>query len=239
MGILYVCSTPIGNLEDITLRALRVLKEVDFIAAEDTRQTIKLLNIQNVQAWHCHASPIQNRPKLISYHKFNIKQRTKEIIQLLHEDKNIALVSDAGTPGISDPGEELIKTAIENHIKIVPIPGPSAAICALSVSGLKTESFVFEGFLPREGKMRRRILRGLVDEKRTIIFYESPHRLLKSLKDIDGIFKDRKICIAREMTKIYEEFFTGTASEAIEKFKGRDVLGEITIVMQGTDAELN
>ncbi len=220
MGTLYVCATPIGNLSDVSQRLVDTLKSADLIAAEDTRQTKKLLERFAISA------------KTVSYHEHNIKQKTGSLVLELLSGKNIALVSDAGMPGISDPGEELIKEAVSKGIKIVPVPGPSAVITALAVSGLSTDRFVFEGFLPREGKQRRRILRKISEEERTMIFYESPHRLLKSLKDILEIFGDRKICVAREISKIHEEFFRGTVSEAISRF-GTEVLGEITLVIEG------
>ncbi|MCX5749636.1 MAG: 16S rRNA (cytidine(1402)-2'-O)-methyltransferase [Candidatus Saganbacteria bacterium] len=221
MASLFVCATPIGNLEDSSLRLIRTLKEADLIAAEDTRQTKKLLEHFEI------------RTKTTSYHKFNIKEKSKYLIGQLLDGKNVALVSDAGMPGISDPGEELIKEAIDNNIQVVVIPGPSAIINALAGSGLSTKRFVFEGFLPSEGKGRRRILRKLVDEERTVIIYESPHRLLKTLKDIKDILGDRNICIARELTKKFEEIFRGTVEEATEHFSSKEILGEITIVIAG------
>lgn len=221
MGILYVCATPIGNLGDTSQRLIDTLKSVDLIAAEDTRQTKKLLDRFEI-----------SKPST-SYHKFNIKEKTSYIVRELLSGKNIALVSDAGMPGISDPGEELIKEAIAHGIQVVPIPGPSAIITALAVSGLDTGRFVFEGFLPHEGKARRRILRKIVNEERTLVFYESPHRLLKSMKDMLSIFGDRKVCVAREVTKIHEEFFRGAASKALEHFSSKEVLGEITLIVEG------
>ena len=220
-GKLFVVATPIGNLTDITLRAIETLKGSDLIAAEDTRQTKVLLERYSIKT---HST---------SYHKFNIREKTKYIIAQLQTGKTISIVSDAGMPGISDPGEELIKEAIENGIEVIPIPGASAVITALSVSGLSTKRFVFEGFLPHEGKNRRRILRKLVEEERTIVFYESPHRLIKSLNDMLAILGDRKICVARELTKKFEEIFRGTIKEAIEHFSAKEILGEITIVVNG------
>jgi len=196
------------------------LAGADLIAAEDTRQTKKLLERFDIK------TPVT------SYHEHNIKHKTGQLISEILEGKNIALVSDAGMPGISDPGEELIKEAASKGIKIIPIPGPSAVITALAVSGLPAGRFVFEGFLPREGKQRRRVLRKLAGEERTIVFYESPHRLKKSLKDILEILGDRKICVAREITKIHEEFFRGSVSEAAARFC-EEVLGEITLVVEG------
>ena len=224
MGTLYVCATPIGNLGDSSQRLLDTLKSVDLIAAEDTRQTKKLLDRFEIQ-----------KPST-SYHKFNIKEKTGHIIAQLLDGKNIALVSDAGMPGISDPGEELIREAIANNILVIPIPGPSALITSLAVSGLDTKRFVFEGFLPHEGKARRRILRKLVEGERTLIFYESPHRLTRCLKDILDTLGDRKVCVAREVTKIHEEFFRGSASLALAHFSSKEVLGEITLIVEGKTA---
>ncbi|MFA5105143.1 MAG: 16S rRNA (cytidine(1402)-2'-O)-methyltransferase [Candidatus Margulisiibacteriota bacterium] len=220
MGTLYVCATPIGNLSDASQRLIDTLKGADLIAAEDTRQTKKLLERFDIAT------------RTTSYHEHNIRHKTIQIISELLNGKNVALVSDAGMPGISDPGEELIREAISKGIKVIPIPGPSAVITALAVSGLPTSRFVFEGFLPREGKLRRRILRKLVDEERTLVFYESPHRLLKSLNDILSILGNRKICVAREITKIHEEFFRGTVEETLDRFE-QEVLGEITLLVEG------
>jgi len=219
MGTLYVCATPIGNLEDASPRLISTLKEADLIAAEDTRRTKILLEHFGIKT------------RTTSYHKFNIKEKSKYLIGQLLDGKTLALVSDAGMPGISDPGEELIREAIEKNVQVVVIPGPSAIINALAASGLPAKRFVFEGFLPSEGKGRRRILRKLADEERTIIIYESPHRLLKTLKDIKDILGNRKLCVAREMTKKFEEYFRGTVEEALEKYSKNEVLGEITIVL--------
>ena len=218
-GILYICGTPIGNLEDMTLRAIRVLKEVHLIAAEDTRQTQKLLERYEITT------------PMTSCHEHNIKEKTPYLLKLLEEGKSIALVSDAGMPGISDPGYELIQIAIEQNIKVVPIPGPTAAMTALAISGLPTDLFVFEGFLPHNPTKRRRVLRRLVPEKRTIIIYESPHRITKTLADIKNIFGDREICIARELTKKFEEILRGKVSNLILKIK--QPMGEYTIVIAG------
>ncbi len=225
-GILYICATPIGNLEDASFRLIRTLKECDLIAAEDTRQTKKLLEHYQIST---HAT---------SYHEHNIKHKTQEIVSLLKSGKNIALVSDAGMPCISDPGYELVKEVSEDNIRIVVIPGPSAIVSGIAGSGLNSDRFVFEGFLPREGKMRRRILRKLVEEERTIVFYESPHRLLKSLKDIGDILGNRNICLAREMTKKFEEYYRGSVDSAIKEFSGREVLGEFTVIIEGKPEEV-
>lgn len=224
-GILYICATPIGNLEDITLRTLRILEEVDLIAAEDTRHTIKLLNHYNI------------KKPLTSYHEHNIREKGIELINKLNMGINIALVSDAGMPGISDPGEVLIKEAIESNIDVVPLPGASASITALIVSGLSTEKFIFEGFLSSKKKDRRKELELIKEHKKTTIIYESPHRLISLLEDIIDILGDRKISISRELTKKYEETFRGTGKEALEKFRSSGVKGEFVIVIEGNQEE--
>ncbi len=225
-GKLYICPTPIGNLEDITLRTLRVLEEVDLIAAEDTRHTIKLLNHYEIK------SP------LTSYHQHNIKEKGIELIDKLHKGENIALVSDAGMPGISDPGEDLIALAIEEDIEVVVLPGATASITALVASGLPTKKVCFEGFLSSKKRDRVRELENLKDEKRTIILYESPpHRLLNTLNDMINIMGNRKIAIIRELTKLYEEIFRGQIEEAIEKFSSSGVKGEFVLILQGNTKE--
>lgn len=224
-GILYLCPTPIGNLEDITLRALRVLKEVDYIAAEDTRVTMKLLNHYGIKT------------SLVSYREQNREPMGRKIVEDLLEGKKVAVVTDAGTPGISDPGEDLVKKAVEAGIAVVPLPGPSAVICALSASGLSTSKFAFEGFLPQRSSERRRHLESLKTENRTLVIYEAPHRLLKCLSDIRDILGERRIAVAREMTKLHEEFFRGTVSEAIEKFEATPPKGEIVLVIEGAKGE--
>ena len=222
MSELFVVATPIGNLEDITHRAVRILSEVDLIAAEDTRQTKKLLTYYNI-----------NTP-MTSYHKFNIKAKTGQIIDLMKEGKKIALVSDSGMPGISDPGYELIKAAHENNITVVPIPGPSALVAALSVSGLPTESFLFYGFLPSKATGRQRLLFSLKDRPETLIFYESPKRLRSFLEDASRILGERQAMVAREMTKVYEEVYRGTLSEVLKEFGEEEIKGEVTIVLEGS-----
>lgn len=220
-GELYLCSTPIGNLEDITLRALRILKETDLIAAEDTRHTRKLLSHYEI-----------NTP-LTSYHEHNARQKGVYLLELLREGKKIALVSDAGTPGISDPGTLLVQQAIEAGIPVTPIPGAVAAVTALCVSGLPTEKFVFEGFLPRSNKERRERLEELAWEKRTIIFYEAPHRLVATLKAISEVFPHRRMAVARELTKQYEEVIRGTTEEILEHYQMNSPRGEFTLILEG------
>lgn len=217
-GILYIVSTPIGNLEDITLRAVEVLKQVDMIAAEDTRRTKILTARYGIKT------------PLTSYFQYNQIKKTDFLIDLLKRGKNIALVSDAGTPGISDPGFTVIKKALEEGITVVPIPGPSAFLTALSVSGLPTNKFVFEGFLSNKSAHRRRQLEGLKNEERTIIIYESPHRLLKMLQDMLEVMGDIQIVSARELTKKFEEIRREKVSEAIRHFTGTKVLGEFIII---------
>lgn len=220
-GILYLVSTPIGNLEDITLRAIRILKEVDIVAAEDTRQTIKLLNHFEI-----------NKP-LTSFFRHNENKKGEYIISLLSEGKNIALVSDAGTPAISDPGEELVGLAIEAGITVMPIPGPVAATSGLIVSGLPTGRFTFEGFIPMNKKNRKDRLESLETEQRTMIFYEAPHKLKSTLKDMREYFGNRKISLAREMTKIHEEIIRTTLDDAILMYEENPPKGEFVLIVEG------
>lgn len=219
---LYIVGTPIGNLEDITFRAVRILRSVDLIAAEDTRHTGKLLHHFQITA-----------PQ-ISYHEHNRNSRIPELIEKLQQGGAIALVTDAGIPGISDPGYQLIKACVEAEIQVVPIPGPSAAITALSASGLPTDKFVFEGFLPVKGKDRSDRLELLQSESRTLIFYEAPHRLRQTLQDLaDALGTQRQIVLARELTKLYEEFWRGDIEEAIAHYNKREPQGEYTLVVAG------
>jgi 16S rRNA (cytidine1402-2'-O)-methyltransferase len=220
-GVLYVASTPIGNLEDITLRALRVLKEVDLVAAEDTRKTGLLLKHYQI------------KNKITSYHDFNKEKKTTFLINELKSGKDIALVSDAGTPGISDPCYFLVKNAVKNGIKIVPVPGSSALLSALVVSGLPTDRFIFEGFLPQKKSKRIKRLKELLSEKRTLIFFESPYRLIQTLENLEETFESRKIVVARELTKKFEEIIRGNITEVKSYFKKKKVKGEIVIVVQG------
>jgi 16S rRNA (cytidine1402-2'-O)-methyltransferase len=220
-GILYLCATPIGNLEDITLRCIRILGEVDIIAAEDTRQTIKLLNRYEI-----------HKP-LMSYHEHNKYEKGGEIVEHLKSGKNIALVSDAGMPAISDPGEELVRLCIDNDIEIIPLPGPSASLTALIVSGFSTVKFCFEGFLPTNKKEKRERLKKLSNETRTIIFYEAPHRLIETLTDIKEQLGDRRISVSREITKKFEETIRADISQVISIFKERTIKGEFVLVIEG------
>lgn len=217
-GILYIIATPIGNLEDITLRAIRILKEVDLIAAEDTRHTLKLLN-------HLEIS----KP-LISYHRHNEEIRTEELIKELKTGKNIGLVSDAGTPGICDPGEEIIKKCIEESIKVVPIPGACAMINALITSGISTKEFIFLGFLPLNKKSRKEKLEEIKNANKTIILYEAPHKLKSTLNDLSFILEDRSVVLARELTKIHEEYIRGTVKELMEKTD--NLKGEMILIIE-------
>ena len=224
-GILYVCPTPIGNLKDITLRVLETLKEADMIAAEDTRTTQKLLNHFEIK------TPI------ISYHKHNERTRSDFIVERLLDGKNIALVSDAGTPGISDPGQIVIKGALEAGIEVVSLPGPSACLAALVVSGFCTDRFAFEGFLPRKEKERRQILDALAGDPRTLIFYEAPHRIMETLGDLLEVLGDRKIAIVRELTKKFEEIVRGNLSQINAEFnEGYEPRGEYVLVVEGSTA---
>lgn len=224
-GNLYLVATPIGNLEDITFRAIRILKEVDLIAAEDTRQTLKLLNHYEI-----------TKP-LISYHRHNEEIKVDNLINQLKEGKNIALVSDAGTPVISDPGEIIVKEALKENIKIIPIPGACALINALIASGLDTKEFCFYGFLPLNKKTRKEKLEKIKKENKTIILYEAPHKLKNTLVDLEEILENRKIVIARELTKIHEEFLSGTVKKILEKYP--EPKGEHIILIEANYKEEN
>ena len=220
-GTLYVVSTPIGNLEDITLRAIRILKEVDVIAAEDTRHTLKLLNYYGI-----------SQP-LISYWGEKERAKAEEVIGRLSTGDSVALVSDAGTPGISDPGSVLIKRAIEEDIQVVPVPGPAALIAALTISGFSTEEFVFCGFLPAKQSQRRKFLEGLSLERRTVVIYESPHRVLESMAEMADIFGERNMFLAREVTKLHEEVLRGTVSGVFARLVESKIVGEYVLVIEG------
>ncbi|MGE5216951.1 MAG: 16S rRNA (cytidine(1402)-2'-O)-methyltransferase [Chloroflexota bacterium] len=220
-GILYVVATPIGNLEDITLRALRILKEVDLIAAEDTRHTRHLLNHYGI------ITP------LTSYHEHNERAKAQALVERLGRGERIALVSDAGTPAISDPGYRLVLAAIKARFPVTPIPGPSTVAAVVSASGLPSDRFVFEGFLPSAKQERRNRLVALREEPRTLVLYEAPHRLKECLRDILDIFGAREMVIAREVTKLHEEFCRGTVSELLAGLDGTSLRGEIALVVRG------
>lgn len=220
-GILYIVATPIGNLEDITLRAIRTLKEADVIAAEDTRHTQVLLKHFAI-----------NTP-LTSYHEHNERAKTAQLVTRLERGESIALVSDAGTPAISDPGYRLVVAAIGAGIRVIPIAGPSALIAALSAAGLPTDGFDFRGFLPARKQERRSKLQELRDGRYTMVFYETPHRLQESLDDVREILGDRRMVLAREVTKLHEEFLRGRISEVIGEVSRREIRGEMTLVIEG------
>jgi 16S rRNA (cytidine1402-2'-O)-methyltransferase len=221
-GTLYIVATPIGNLEDMTFRAVRILQAVDMIAAEDTRHTGRLLQ------------HFQVKTPQVSYHEHNSNSRIPELLEHLQYGKAIALVSDAGMPGISDPGYELIKACIDNGITVVPIPGASAVITALSAAGLPTDRFIFDGFLPAKSQQRQKYLESLQGESRTLVFYESPHRLRDTLADLGTVLgSDRSLVIARELTKLYEEFWRGTIEDAIADYTQREPQGEYTLLVAG------
>ena len=220
-GTLYIVSTPVGNLEDITLRALRILREVDIIAAEDTRHSIKLLNHHGITK------------SMISYWRGKEQVRSDEIIRRLHAGQTIALISDAGTPGISDPGSVLIQKAIEENIQIVSIPGPSAFVAALSVSGLPTDKFTFIGFLPSRKSQRQKVLRELCLEQRTLIFYEAPHRIVETLFDMSHVFGERRSALVKEITKIHEAVMRGSIAEIISEVQETVIAGEYVILVEG------
>jgi len=222
-GNIYLVATPIGNLEDITLRALRILKEVDLIAAEDTRNTLKLLNHFEI-----------HKP-LISYHRHNEEIKVDNLIEKLKQGQNIAIVSDAGTPGISDPGEVIVKEAIKNNINVIPIPGACAAINAIIASGLDTKEFTFIGFLPLNKKLRKQKLEEIKKENKTLIIYEAPHKLKNTLEDLKNIVENRKIVLARELTKIHEEFIRGNIDELIAK--SEQLKGEMIILIEGAEKQ--
>jgi len=222
LGTLYVVATPIGHMEDITLRALRTLAEVDLIAAEDTRHTRKLLSRHDIST------------PLVSYHDHNKEKRTPELLRKLEAGNTIALVTDAGTPSVSDPGYYLVKNAIQKAISVVPIPGPSAVITALSVSGLPSDGFVFIGFVPRKAGKRQEFLGNLKGERRTLIFYESPKRLLSLLQTMSDVFGNREVVLARELTKIHEELLRGKLDNVVEALRRRSSLkGECTVLVEG------
>lgn len=224
-GKLFLCATPIGNLEDITYRVVRTLKEVDLIGAEDTRNSIKLLNHFDIKT------------PMTSYHEFNKYDKAKVLVQDMLQGKNIALITDAGTPGISDPGEELVRQCYEAGIEVTSLPGAAACITALTMSGQKTRRFVFEAFLPKDKKEKQQVLESLKNEVRTTIIYEAPHRLVKTLKELEKTIGNRPLTICRELTKKYEEAFQTTISDAIEYYDSKDPKGEYVLVIAGKPME--
>lgn len=224
-GKLYLCATPIGNLEDITYRVLRTLREVDLIAAEDTRNSIKLLNHFEIKT------------PMTSYHEYNKIEKAYQLVDKLREGKNIALITDAGTPGISDPGEELVRICRGEGIEVTSLPGPAACITALTMSGLPTRRFAFEAFLPREKKERAAVLEQLRDETRTMIFYEAPHHLGKTLEELYEALGNREMAICRELTKRYEEVMSISMEEALAYYKENEPRGEYVLVVQGKSFE--
>ena len=227
LGVLYVVSTPIGNLEDITLRALRILKEVDLIAAEGVSHSRKLCQKHGIKT------------KLISYNQHNQRRRGAELIRRLKSGLDVALVTNAGTPGVSDPGALLINQAVEEGIQVSPIPGPSAVISALSVSGLRAERFLFLGFLSHSSSKRKKELKNLIAEQRTMVFFEAPHRLKSMLMDLKDILGDRQVVLLREMTKIFEEIKRGLASDVLKQLELDSIKGEITLVVAGGEKKMD
>ena len=224
-GKLYLCATPIGNLEDMTFRVVRTLGEVDLIAAEDTRNSIKLLNHFEIKT------------PMTSYHEYNKIEKGKKLVEKLQEGMNIALITDAGTPGISDPGEELVKMCYEAGIEVTSLPGPAACITALTLSGLSTRRFAFEAFLPTDKKEKQAVLRELENETRTIIMYEAPHRLVKTLQELLENLGNRKITVCRELTKKHETAFATTLEDAVRYYGENDPKGECVLVIEGRSRE--
>lgn len=224
-GKLYLCATPIGNLEDITLRVLRVLKEVDLIAAEDTRNSIKLLNHFEIKT------------PMTSYHEYNKIEKAYTLIEKMRQGQSVALITDAGTPGISDPGEELAAMCYDAGIEVTSLPGPAACITALTLSGLSTRRFAFEAFLPWDKKERKEVLAELVNETRTIILYEAPHRLVRTLKELLETLGNRRMTLCRELTKKYETAFRSTIEELINYYEKEKPLGECVLVIEGKSRE--
>lgn len=224
-GTLYLCATPIGNLEDMTFRAVRTLKEADLIAAEDTRNSIKLLNHFEI------------RTPMTSYHEYNKIEKGRKLTDLLLEGKNIALITDAGTPGISDPGEELVKMCHEAGVTVTAVPGAAACVTALTISGLPTRRFAFEAFLPSDKKERRDVLEELKDETRTIVLYEAPHRLVKTLEELRETLGDRQVSVCRELTKKHETVYRSTLGEACTYYQSHEPRGECVLVIQAKSRE--
>lgn len=220
-GKLYLCATPIGNLEDMTYRVVRTLQEVDLIAAEDTRNSIKLLNHFEIKT------------PMTSYHEYNKIEKGKRLVEKLQAGMNIALITDAGTPGISDPGEELVKMCYESGVEVTSLPGAAACITALTLSGLSTRRFAFEAFLPTDKKEKQEVLKELVNETRTMVLYEAPHRLIKTLKELYNTLGNRKITVCRELTKKHETAFATTLQEAISYYENNEPKGECVLVLEG------
>ena len=224
-GKLYLCATPIGNLEDITYRVVRTLNEVDLIGAEDTRNSIKLLNHFDIKT------------PMTSYHEFNKYDKAKQLVEMMKEGKNIAIITDAGTPGISDPGEEVVRQCFEAGIQVTSLPGPAACITALTMSGQKTRRFCFEAFFPKDKKEKVAVLEELKNETRTIIIYEAPHRLARTLKELRETLGNRQLTLCRELTKKYEEADKTTIDQAIEKYNEKEPRGEYVLVIEGKSQE--
>lgn len=225
-GTLYLCATPIGNLEDMTFRVIRTLKEVDLIAAEDTRNSIKLLNHFEIKT------------PMTSYHEYNKIEKGRKLVEKLLEGQNIALITDAGTPGISDPGEELVKMCCEAGVTVTSLPGAAACITALTISGIATRRFAFEAFLPTDKKERQEVLKELVNDTRTLILYEAPHRLVKTLHELsETLGEERKIAVCRELTKKHETAFRTTLGEAIDYYEENEPKGECVLVIEGRSRE--
>ena len=224
-GKLYLCATPIGNLEDITYRVVRTLNEVDLIGAEDTRNSIKLLNHFDIKT------------PMTSYHEFNKYDKAKQLVEMMKEGKNIAIITDAGTPGISDPGEEVVRQCFEAGIQVTSLPGPAACITALTMSGQKTRRLCFEAFLPKDKKEKVAVLEELKNETRTIIIYEAPHRLARTLKELRETLGNRQLTLCRELTKKYEEADKTTIDQAIEKYNEKEPRGEYVLVIEGKSQE--
>lgn len=220
-GTLYLCATPIGNLEDMTFRAVRILKEADLIAAEDTRNSIKLLNHFEIKT------------PMTSYHEYNKIEKGKKLVERLQRGENIALVTDAGTPGVSDPGEELVRMCQEADIPVTAVPGATACITALAISGLSTRRFAFEAFLPSDKKERQEVLNELKEETRTIVLYEAPHRLIRTLKILYEVLGNRQMRVCRELTKKHETVFSGTAQECLSYYESHEPRGECVLVIEG------
>ena len=224
-GKLYLCATPIGNLEDITYRVVRTLNELDLIGAEDTRNSIKLLNHFDIKT------------PMTSYHEFNKYDKAKQLVEMMKEGKNIAIITDAGTPGISDPGEEVVRQCFEAGIQVTSLPGPAACFTALTMSGQKTRRFCFEAFLPKDKKEKVAVLEELKNETRTIIIYEAPHRLVRTLKELRETLGNRQLTLCRELTKKYEEADKTTIDRAIEKYNEKEPRGEYVLVIEGKSQE--